>query len=143
MNPYLLDVNVLIALAWPSHVHHHVVKSWFLEHGRKAWVTCPITQSAFVRISSNTGIIVDAVRPEQALNLLKQLTAVAGHIFWTDEASLAEKNFEFPDFLTGHRQVTDAYLLSLAIRKKGKLATLDRGIAEMARGREHVVLIKI
>lgn len=133
MTIHLLDVNVLIALAWPNHTHHAVVQRWFLEFGRQAWATCPITQAAFIRISSNSAIIPDAVRPEQALSTLKELTANPGHHFWADDVSMAETSFAFPSLLTGHRQVTDAYLLALAVEHQGRLATLDRGLAEMGR----------
>jgi len=139
---YLLDVNVLIALAWPNHAHHLAVRHWFLDQGLKGWATCPMTQTAFVRISSNPSIIADAVRPEQAADLLKKLASGAGHQFWADDVSLTEAEFKFTGLLTGHRQVTDAYLLTLAIRKNGKLATLDRGVVELAKSKDHVFLIK-
>jgi toxin-antitoxin system PIN domain toxin len=138
---YLLDVNVLIALAWPSHTHHSIVRSWFREHARTAWATCPITQAAFIRISSNPAIIADAVRPEQALEKLKDLTGRSGHYFWPDDVSMAETSFSFPSLLIGHRQVTDAYLLALALENNGCLATLDRGLFEMARAGGGVFLL--
>ncbi len=141
MKIYLLDVNVLLALAWPNHVHHEVARSWFRRRGRQAWATCPMTQCGFVRVSSNPAIIRDAASPGEALALLKQMTAHPGHHFWTDERSIAAPEFTFPGLLTGHRQVSDAYLLSLAILKKGMLATLDHGIKALSTSGTSVELI--
>lgn len=141
MNTYLLDVNVLIALAWPNHVHHTIARHWFQRRAKQAWATCPITQCGFVKISSNPSIIRDAVNPADALALLKQMTGHPGHRFWMDEITLGSPDFAFPGLLAGHRQITDAYLLSLAIRKKGILATLDQGLKSMDSGRKHVEVI--
>jgi len=141
VKPHLLDVNVLIALAWPVHVHHATVTDWFIKKGCKSWATCPLTQCGFIRISSNPAIIKDAVRPEHALDILRKMTSGSTHRFWADELSIANPNFSFSRLLTGHRQVSDAYLLSLAIHHRGILATLDRGILGLDGGAGHVELI--
>lgn len=70
MSVGLLDINVLIALAWPAHVHHAPAHDWFLRHHHHGWATCPLTQLRFVRISSNPRIILEAVSPRQALKVL-------------------------------------------------------------------------
>jgi len=141
VKPFLLDVNVLIALAWPVHVHHAAATNWFIKKGRKSWATCPLTQCGFIRISSNPAIIKDAVRPEEALVLLREMTADSGHRFWADEISLTNPSFTFTNLLTGHRQVSDSYLLSLAVYHRGILATLDRGIVSLDRGAGNVEII--
>ena len=131
MSVHLLDVNLLIALSWPQHVHHAKAHEWFQATGRKAWATCPLVQIAFIRVSSNPKIIADAVTPREALDLLKKITALPGHQFWPDMLPPVDaKVFTSPAFV-GHRQVTDAYLLALAQYNKGKLATFDNGIAEL------------
>lgn len=131
MTVRLLDVNLLIALAWPDHVHHALAHRWFASTGRKAWATCPLTQLAFVRISSNPKIVSAAVNPREATRLLVSVTAQPGHHFWHDALELSG----VPEFssvaLTGHRQVTDAYLIGLARDRKGRLATLDQGLAAL------------
>jgi hypothetical protein len=129
---YLLDVNVLVALAWPSHVHHAAARAWFSAKARAGWATCPLTQLAFVRISSNPAIIRDAVRPGQSHGVLKEMTAHPGHRFWSDDINVAGADFVFSTSLAGHRQVTDAYLLALARHNKGRLATFDRGLPVIA-----------
>lgn len=138
MKVCLLDVNVLIALAWPVHIHHAQAGKWFNAKGHKGWATCPLTQLAFVRISSNPAIIRDAVRPEQALDMLKTMSSHSGHHFWPDDRSVSAPNFSFSAPLTGHRQVADAYLLALAIRHGGALATFDQGLTAVAKNASDV-----
>ena len=90
-----------------------------------------MVQVGFIRISSNPKIIADAVTPREALGLLVSILEVPGHHFWPDEVAASDaKTFASPAFV-GHRQVTDAYLVALAQHNKGKLATFDRGIAEL------------
>lgn len=131
MTVHLLDINVLIALAWPQHVHHGEAHAWFNKVGREAWSTCPITQLGFIRISSNAKIIRDAVSPRDALGVLEQIIALPGHRFWPDEVAPTQAATLSSLALVGHRQVTDAYLLSLARHHKGKLATFDGGVSEL------------
>lgn len=126
----LLDVNVLIALAWPSHVHHANAHRWFSENSKAGWATCPLTQSAFVRISSNPKIISEAVTPKEALVLLEEIVALKNHQFWSDDIGMLDKNVP-TEFLVGHRQITDAYLLGLAIRHGGRLVTFDGGLSRL------------
>ncbi|MEO8103827.1 MAG: TA system VapC family ribonuclease toxin [Betaproteobacteria bacterium] len=128
---YLLDVNVLIALAWPQHVHHKAAHVWFDQAGCKRWASCPLTQLAFVRISSNAKIITNAVSPRAAMQALAQMTALSGHQFWPDDLPLGGLASFSRASLVGHRQVTDAYLLEIARHRQGILATLDGGIADL------------
>ena len=138
MSVYLPDVNVLIAVVWPSHIHHRIAREWFSMEARSGWATCPFTQAGFIRISSNPAIITDAVSPREAIAVLTRLTDVGQHEFWRDELSCAERN-ELPvDLLIGHRQVTDAYLLGLAILNEGRLATMDRGIMGLLPTKSHL-----
>lgn len=146
MSVHLLDANLLIALAWPHHVHHAKAHEWFHNAGRKAWATCPLTQVAFIRISSNPKIIADAVSPREALEVLKRIVAVPGHHFWHDDVAPADAKVFTSAAFVGHRQVTDAYLLALAQHHKGKLATFDNGVAELIQAhkerRQHVTLVE-
>jgi toxin-antitoxin system PIN domain toxin len=126
----LLDVNMLIALAWPNHVHHYEANAWFTVNQSKGWATCPLTQSAFIRVSSNPKIIPEAVTPREAIVLLKMIVSMKYHVFWPDDVSYSDVLVP-TELLVGHRQVTDAYLLGLSIHHKGKLVTLDRGVAAL------------
>jgi toxin-antitoxin system PIN domain toxin len=128
---YLLDVNVLVALLWPAHEAHQVSLKWFQHVGRKSWATCSITQAGFVRIVSNPALTSDALSPQQALELLETNTGHATHRFWKDEPGFVSLVAPFAPRITGHRQITDAFLLGLALWHKGKLATLDRGMLSL------------
>jgi uncharacterized protein len=128
---YLLDVNVLIALAWPQHVHHGVTHSWFTSTGHRAWVTCPLTELGFIRLSSNPRVIPVAVSPRAAAQVLEKITHLPGHHFWSADLSPLGSKIFSSLALVGHRQVTDAYLLALAQQHHSKLATLDQSISAL------------
>jgi uncharacterized protein len=127
----LLDVNVLVALAWPNHVHHATALAWFGSIGKDGFATCPVTQSGFVRVSSNARAIPGARTPREAREILRRIVALPGHIFWADDIDLASSEHIAWERLGSHAQVTDAHLLALAIRHGGRLATLDRGLANL------------
>jgi len=124
----LLDINLLIALAWPSHIHHEQSHVWFGANSASGWATCPVTQCGFVRVSSNPKIIADAVSPKAALSVLHDIISIDRHVFWPDSISLTESSYIPTSLLIGHRQVTDTYLLGLAVSNNGRLATLDKRI---------------
>ena len=126
----LLDVNMMIALAWPSHVHHRAAHAWFAKNASQGWATCPLTQCGFVRISSNAKIIPEAVTPRDALALLNEIVKQATHSFWEDDIGILDEHIP-SEYLVGHRQITDAYLLGLAIRHRSRLVTLDRGLSAL------------
>lgn len=129
MNGYLLDVNALIALAWPSHVLHQSVGRWFDRHAERGWATCPFTQTAFVRILSNPAFSPRWLAPENALNLLERNLTHRAHHFWPADISLPEALAVSNVRATGHQQISDIYLLGLATHKKGMLATCNGAIA--------------
>jgi uncharacterized protein len=131
MKGYLLDTNLLIALFWPSHERHDPAVNWFTRHRAKGWVTCPFTQAGFVRIVSNPAFSRDAVQPREAIQVLSANTVAKDHAFWPDDLPVAEAVAFAGVRLMGHQQVTDAYLLGLAIRRGGVLATLDQRIAAL------------
>lgn len=129
----LLDVNALVALAWDAHVHHVAVRSWFATSAPDGWATCPLTESGFVRVSSNPKVLPHPISVEQARAVLRALRENAHHRFLADDVSLADA--EIPP-LSGHRQVTDAHLLAIARRHDTRLVTFDAAAARMARGDE-------
>jgi uncharacterized protein len=126
VNGYLLDVNVLLALADPRHIHHDATHTWFAHAGRRAWATCPITENAFVRIASHAGYPNRQGEASAVLEQLRRMCATDGHHFWADSVSLRDATI--PDATITHGQVTDIYLLALAVSKDARLATLDRHI---------------
>ena len=128
----LLDVNALVALAWPNHVFHKAAREWFSSVHQAGWATCPITQSGFVRVSSNPRVIPEARSPAEAIGVLRAFTNLDGHEFWKDEIAITDPRHVDPNRLMGHRQVTDAHVLALAILHGGCLATFDRGVRDLA-----------
>ena len=131
MREGLLDVNMLIALSWPSHLYHRAAHVWFSENAAYGWATCPLTQCAFVRISSNPKIIPEAVTPNAALEMIRQIVSQKHHVFWPDDVTVLDACIP-NKLLVGHRQVTDAYLFGLAVRHGGRLVTFDKGILALA-----------
>jgi len=141
MTIYLLDVNVLLALSDPMHIHHEAAHRWFAAKGQSAWATSPITENGFVRIASHPNYPNRPGHVPVMLAILPQFCAAEGHHFWPADISICE--LVQPDALITHTQITDVFLLGLAVHKGGKLATLDQRIAAVAvqRGSEALELI--
>ena len=148
MSGYLLDANVLIALAWPAHQYHARVQEWFKARAQQGWATTAFTQAAFVRIVSqpafSAGTGTQAIGPREAAELLTPSLAHRHHSFLAQDMQIAEVISYCTGGLIGHRQVTDAYLLALALKSKRKLVTFDSGLKELlATGREREVHIEV
>jgi uncharacterized protein len=124
----LLDVNVLVALFDPDHVHHDLAHDWFAGQRAHGWATCPVTENGLVRVLSNPAYGHDALRPEPVMKRLRRFLASGHHAFWHDTVSLADQRLFDLTLASGHRQLTDIYLLGLAAKMKGCLATFDRTI---------------
>jgi hypothetical protein len=124
----LLDVNVLVALFDPDHVHHDLAHAWFADHRQRGWATCPVTENGLIRVLSNAAYGLEGYRPADLLDMLRRFRSSGHHAFWPDAVSLSDERLFAPRFLTAHRQVTDVYLLGLAAAMKGCLATFDRQI---------------
>src|SRR5882724_4006768 len=115
MKGYLLDVNLLIALAWPNHPQHEKSHQWFAANQATGWSTCIVTQLGFVRISSHT-MVPYHVSTQEALQKLKEIIAVEGHSFWSEPPggySNAIFAKTIPNSRT-HSMVTDGYLATVA-----------------------------
>ena len=120
---YLLDVNLLIALGDPCHVHALRAHRWFASIKGEAWATCPLVQNGFLRILGNASYYKSPGPPQVVKALLQQICTQPGHQFWPDSVTLTD----FPT-LPAAKHLTDFYLLALASHRKGKLATLDQRI---------------
>lgn len=123
---YLLDSNVLIALATPEHSQNARAATWFRKGHRFA--TCPITQGSLIRFHLRAGVEATA---KSARLLLESISSLPRHEFWPDDVSylkMATKG------IVGQRQVTDAYLVMLAREHGGLLATLDQALAAVHAG---------
>jgi len=123
----LLDVNVLVALFDPDHVHHEIAHDWFADNHQAGWATCPITENGFVRVVSNPAY-GSGVRSGAVVESFRKFRQAPGHAFWTDGVSLSDEGLFDVTLVSGYRQLTDIYLLGLAHRMGGCLATFDRTI---------------
>ena len=124
MNTYLFDGNVLVALTDTSHVHHSPCVAWF-RSTTSPFATCPITQGTLLRMLLRQGAVAT---PGLAAEVLGKLCAHPRHRFWADELDYRSLDWRG---LTGHRQITDAYLAALARYKRGRLLSLDKGLAAL------------
>lgn len=124
----LLDVNVLVALFFPDHVHHDLAHDWFADHRDEGWATCPLTQNGFIRVACQQPSDDVLVRPADVIAHLKRFCGDKLHHSWPDAVSLIDAAVFAPQFIRGHRQLTDVYLLGLAKKMGGRLATFDRTI---------------
>lgn len=142
---YLLDVNLLIALLWPTHEAHAKAQRWFAQNAHHGWATCATTEMGFVRIVSNRLFSRPSTSPTDALKVLGGNLDHPSHRFWTEDISVLDALAFCGKRLVGHQQVTDAYLLGLAIHKRGKLATLDASVSSVVTGDRpglgHLVLV--
>ena len=120
----LLDGNVLVALACPTHVHHAAAERWFAADSR-AFATCPITQGTLLRLLLQLHAVPDAASAVTVLGLLGKHPR---HRFWPDALDYLQVQWRG---VLGHRQVTDAYLSALARHHGGRLATFDQGLAAL------------
>src|SRR6185312_4351448 len=109
------------------------MRAWFASNSSDGWATCPLTESGFVRVSSNPKVLPSAIGVNAARGVLSALRAHGGHRFLTDDVSLSDSDVPA---MTGHRQVTDAHLLTLARRSSLRLVTFDTGISTMGEGRD-------
>ena len=123
----LLDVNVLIALLDAAHIHHRLASSWLQREIDAGWASCPITQNGCIRIMSQPAYPGALAAADVALRLA-EAAAGAEHQFWPADVNLLEAGRVDWQRVLGHRQVTDVYLLALALRHGGRLVTFDRRI---------------
>jgi uncharacterized protein len=123
---FLLDVNVLIALIDPAHVLHDKAHRWFAKSGKKAWATCPQTENGVLRIVGHARYPNSPGTPAAVAALMTTFLAHPGHEFWPDSVTLLDTRHVDAERLLDSAQVTDSYLLALAVTHGGKLATFDR-----------------
>lgn len=137
----LLDVNVLVALLDPRHVFHDVAHDWF---GSRTddWATCPITENGTIRVISHPRYPNSTGTASSAAELVSRLRGLPGHVFWADAVSLVDRAVCDTSRLTTAGQVTDSYLLALAVANSGRLATFDQRLVTSAvRGGDEAVIV--
>jgi uncharacterized protein len=139
----LFDVNLLIAAFDEEHVLHGRAQQWWAANRVHGWASCPLTQNGCVRILSQPNY-PNPISIGAALDLLAEQVAKTDHAFWPDNVSLTDPEQFDQVHILGPKQLTDIYLLALAVNNGGRLATFDRAIPIAAvRGAEsrHVAVI--
>jgi len=124
----LLDVNVLIALLDPDHVHHRSATAWLAANLHDGWASCPLTLNGCIRIMSLPAY-PNGGAPGLIAGRLREAVQTPAHDFWPDDLNVVSDPVLDWRVVLGSRQLTDAYLLALAVRRGGRFVTLDRGVA--------------
>ena len=124
----LLDINVLIALLDLDHPDHPWAKRWFKSNVQNGWASCPLTQNGCIRIMSQPAY-PNSVPVSMVMELLRNATRNSAHKFWSDAVSFLDSEAIDGSLVHGPRQVTDVYLLALAVQNGGRFVTFDGAIA--------------
>jgi hypothetical protein len=139
----LLDINVLIALLDQDHSMHQQASRWFGAKAGSGWASCPITQNGCVRVMSHPSY-PNPLPVRAIMDRLGDAIATAQHQFWADDVSLLDPRLADRTRIHGPRQVTDLYLLALAVRQGGCFVSFDASIPRTAikgADRKHLVSI--
>lgn len=123
----LLDVNVLIALHDQDHVHHHRAADWLARHIAHGWASCSLTQNGCLRIMAQPGYSHPQPLPV-LVRMLQRSTQSRAHAFWADGLSMLDVSRFEHAHIHSARQLTDLYLLALAVAQGGRLVTFDQRI---------------
>jgi uncharacterized protein len=145
MKRALFDANFLIALFDTQHNFHQTALDWF-EHNRESgWATCPLTETALIRILSNSGYSkLKKYGIPDLIAVLQENTASTDHDFWPSDISFLDRSLFFPKNILGPKQLTDIYLLALAVKNEGRLVTFDARISTNSvkdATKEHIVTL--
>ena len=138
---YLLDVNVLIALTEPEHIHHRVVMKWFNAPALD-WGLCAFSEAGFLRVTTNSKAGSNTVEESNAV--LAALESHPGYRYWPITAGWLTLAAPFRERVFGHQQITDAFLLGLAVKEHGVLVTLDKAFKFLAGERysKHLLVLE-
>lgn len=139
----LLDINVLIALHDRDHVHHERAALWFESEVQQGWASCPLTQNGCLRIMSQPGY--SSPQPLAVLvAMLQSSTATSFHAMWNDDISMLDATRFHHPHIHSQRQLTDLYLLGMAVKNGGRLVSFDQRIplgAVRGATKDHLILL--
>lgn len=135
---HLLDVNVLVALLDEDHIHHKTVLEWFYTRGRQ-WAICPFTEAGLMRHMTRPKI--GDMSMEEATAMVAHLAQEPGYHYQPISADWQTLCRPFFKRLFGHKQITDAYLLGLAVHEGLILVTFDKAILHLAGEHSRHVLV--
>jgi toxin-antitoxin system PIN domain toxin len=129
---YLLDLNVVVALTDDEHEHYASAHKWFSTLSGESWGTCPLSDAGYIRLATSPAARIGSGSFTAAVAVLADLAGRPGYCFWPMTEGWAELTATFATRIFGHQQVTNAYLLGLAIKEDGLLVTFEKGIRYMA-----------
>jgi toxin-antitoxin system PIN domain toxin len=124
----LLDINCLVALFDPRHTHHEAAHTWLAANRSLGWATCAVTENGWVRVASNPSYPGRLTTLADAVERMGRFRQSGDHVFWSASPSLCDRARFRTQHIAGHRQITDVYLLAVAVIEGGRLATFDRRI---------------
>lgn len=143
MKRALLDINVLISLLDLDHAHHGRARNWLEKEIESGWASCPLTENGCVRIMSQPGY-PSRVQTGEVIARLKEAAATSHHQFWPDDLSILDSSVIDSARIHGPKQVTDLYLLALAVEHGGRFVTFDSAVLlspVLGAEKEHLVVI--
>ena len=143
MKRALLDINVLIALLDLDHSHHRDARNWLEREAKYGWASCPITQNGCVRVMSQPSY-PSPLPAESVIARLRGATETSYHEFWPDDVSVLDESSILAERVHGPKQLTDIYLVALAVQHEGRLVTFDSTVpvSAVANARkQHLVVI--
>jgi uncharacterized protein len=139
----LLDINVLIALLDLDHVHHRRARGWLQREVDSGWASCPLTENGCIRIMSQSKY-PNPVPAGEVIKRLREAAATSYHEFWPDDLSILDQTMVDNGRIHGPKQVTDVYLLALAVQHAGRFVTFDGSVplsAVLQAEKEHLAVI--
>lgn len=134
---------MLLGLVDAQHGFFQAAHAWARSVHPLCWASCPLTENGYVRVRSQPSY-PSPVSVTDARRQLARTIALTDHEFWADDISFLDDTVFRSKHLIGHRQITDAYLLALAVKRGGRLVTFDRGVpveAVVGARAEHVVVL--
>jgi toxin-antitoxin system PIN domain toxin len=139
----LLDINVLIALLDLDHAHHGRARNWLEKEIVSGWASCPLTENGCVRIMSQPRY-PNPLQTGEVISRLREAAATSYHEFWPDDLSILDLTVIDSARVHGPKQVTDLYLLALALKHGGRFVTFDGAVLlspVLGVEREHLAVI--
>lgn len=124
----LLDVSVLVALFDDGHIGHEAAHDWFTDNRALGWASCPITENGVMRVLGNPSYPAGFTPIPEIAARLDTFCAATEHHFWPDDVSFRNRARFHVEGVRGHRQLTDVYLLGLAVQRGGRFVTLDQRV---------------
>ena len=132
MSRFLLDVNALLALLDPMHVHHEAAHDWYGKRPQRRLLTCSHVENGVIRVASQPKYPNCLGTSGRVREAVQKFIRQARPERCDQEVTLVDDNVLLrPELLTPSR-ISNLYLLALAAAHAARLATFDRRIPAAA-----------